>query len=137
MQLADGRNGYVGMTVRITRGTGAGQERSVIANDATTLTVSKWDVEPDATSFFTVAEAAWHFAAVAESSPVQFTIPNRTGEVVQITGRSANVNNLECSPQLSIVTRWTIGGSGSADTQVPPQPFLAWGRTCGRSVPLY
>ena len=121
-------NAYVGMTVRITRGAGGGQERSVIGNDATTITVSKWDVEPDATSSFTVAEAAWHFAAVAESSPIQFTIPNRTGEVVEVTGRSANVNNLECSKQLSIVTRWTIGGSGSADTQVPPQPFFGLGQ---------
>jgi hypothetical protein len=120
-------NGYVGMTVRITRGTGAGQERSVTANDATTLTVATWDVKPDATSFFTVAEAAWHFAATAQSSPIQFAIPNRTGEVVQITGRSANVNNLECSPELSIVTRWMIGGSGTADQQVPPQPFFGLG----------
>lgn len=125
LQLA--ASAYVGMTVRITRGTGAGQERSVITNNATTITVSKWDAEPDATSFFTVAEAAWHFAAVAESSPIQFTIPNRTGEVVQVTGRSANVNNLECSPQLSIVTRWTIGGSGSGDTQAPPQPYFGLG----------
>jgi hypothetical protein len=130
-------NGYVGMTVRITRGGGAGQERSVMANDPTTITVSKWDVEPDATSFFTVAEAAWHFAAVAESSPIQFTIPNRTGEVVEITGRAANVNNLECSPPLSIVTRWTIGGSGSADTQVPPQPYFGLGQDLqGGSVVL-
>jgi hypothetical protein len=117
-------HGYVGMTLRITRGRGQGQERTVGSNDATTLTVAKWDIEPDATSFFAVAEAAWHFAAVAASSPIQFTIPNRTGEVVQITGRSANVNNLECSPQLSTVTRWTIGGSGSGDTQVPPAPFF-------------
>jgi len=130
-------NVYVGMTVRITRGMGAGQERSAIANDATTITVPKWDVEPNATSFFTVAEAAWHFAAVAESSPIQFTIPNRTGEVVQITGRSANVNNLECAPQLSIVTRWTIGGSGSADTQVPPEPYFGLGQDLqGGSVVL-
>jgi hypothetical protein len=130
-------NGYVGMTVRITRGTGAGQERGVIANDATAITVPKWDVEPDATSFFTVAEAAWHFAAVAENSPIQFTIPNRTGEVVEITGRAANVNNLECSPQLSIVTRWTIGGSGSADTQVPPPPYFGLGQDLqGGSVVL-
>ena len=124
-------NGYAGMTVRITRGTGAGQERSITANDATTLTVARWDAEPDATSFFTVAEAGWHFGAVAESSPVQFAVPNRAGEVVQITGRSANVNNLECSPQLSIVTRWTIGGSGKADTQVPPQPFFGLGPGTG------
>jgi hypothetical protein len=112
------------MTVRITRGTGAGQERPVVSNDAATLTAATWNVEPDATSFFTIAEAAWHFAAVAESSPIQFEIPNRAGEVVQITGRSANVNNYECSPQLCIVTRWTIGGSGEADTQVPVAPFF-------------
>jgi hypothetical protein len=129
-------NGYVGMTVRITRGTGAAQERSVTANDATTLTVSTWHVEPDATSFFTVAEAAWHFAATANSSPVQFAIPNRAGEVVQITGRSANVNNLECSPQLAIVTRWTIGGSGEADTQVPPPPFFGLGTVGDGTVVL-
>jgi hypothetical protein len=120
-------NSYVGMTVRITRGTGAAQERSVISNDGTTLTVSSWNVEPDATSFFTVAEAAWHFAAVAESSPIQFEIPNHSGEVVQITGRSANVNNFECSPLLCVVTRWTIGGSGDADTEVPQAPFFGLG----------
>jgi hypothetical protein len=124
-------NGYVGMTLRITRGTGAGQERSIVANDGTTVTVSTWDVEPDASSFFTVAEAGWHFGAVTESSPVQFTIPNRAGEVVEITGRAANVNNVECSPGLSTMTRWVIGGSGGADTQIPPQPFFGLGPGVG------
>jgi hypothetical protein len=124
-------NVYQGMTVRITRGTGAGQEQSILANDATTLTVSTWIVEPDASSFFTVAEAGWHLGAVTVSSPVQFAIPNRTGEVVQITGRAANVNNIECSPAISTVTRWTIGGSGAADTQVPPQPFFGLGPAVG------
>jgi len=121
-------NGYRGMTVRITRGTGAGQESTVAANDATSLTVAPpWVVEPDATSFFAVAEAGWHFGALTRSSPVQFTIPNRSGEVVQITGRSANGNDVECAPQLSTVTRWTIGGFGGADSQTPPQPFFGMG----------
>ena len=119
--------GYLGMTVRITRGTGTGQERSIIANDATTVTVPAWTVEPDASSFFAIAEAGWHFGAVTSSSPVQFPIPNRAGEIVQITGRTANVNNIECSPAISTVTRWTIGGSGGADTQVPAQPFFGLG----------
>jgi hypothetical protein len=124
-------NCYLGMTVRITRGTGAGQERSITANDATTLTVSTWDVEPAASSFYTIAEAGWHFGAVTQSSPVQFAIPNRAGEVAQITGRAANVNNIECSPAMSTVTRWTIGGSGGAYTQVPPQPFFGLGPGIG------
>jgi hypothetical protein len=67
---------------------------------------------------------------------VQFAIPNRAGEVVQITGRAANVNNLECPPQISIVTRWTIGGSGGADTQAPPQPFFGLGPGVGGTLVL-
>ncbi len=113
------------MTLRITRGTGQGQERIVTTNDGTSLTISPaWDVEPDASTFFVVAQAGWCFSAQTKSSPVQFAIPNRSGEVVQITGRSANVNNVECGPELSIVTRWQIGGAGTSDSAVPPGPFF-------------
>jgi hypothetical protein len=124
-------NGYRGMTARITRGTGAGQERGIVANDASSLTVSAWDLEPDATSYFTVAEAGWHFGALTRSSPVQFAIPNRAGEVVEISGRAANVNDAECSPEISTVTRWTVGGAGGADAQAPPQPFFGLGQGAG------
>jgi len=123
--LAMDANAYRGMTVRITRGKGAGQEQSIAANDATTVTTTRpWVIEPDATSYFAIAEAGWHFGALTKSSPVQFPIPNRSGEVVQITGRSANVNDVECAPELSTVTRWQIGGSGSGDADVPPVPFF-------------
>jgi hypothetical protein len=123
--LAMAMNAYRGMNVRITRGTGAGQEQCIAANDATTLTIARpWAVEPDATSFFAVAEAGWHFGALTKSSPVQFTIPNQSGAVVEITGRSANVNDVECSAALSPVTPWQIGGSGYGDADVPPAPAL-------------
>ena len=119
-------NEFRGMTLRITRGTGAGQEAAILSNTATTLTVSPaWVFPPDATSFFTVAESAWHFGAVASSSPVQFEIPNMAGEVVQLTGRSANANDVESPPGLAIITRWQIGGSGSSDTDVPIAPGFA------------
>jgi hypothetical protein len=121
-------NGYRGMVARITRGTGAGQEQAIAANTATTLTLaSPWVVTPDATSFFTVAESAWHFGALAASSPAGFEIPNQGGEVVEITGRAANANNVECSAALSTVTRWQIGGGGSGDSAAPAQPFFALG----------
>jgi hypothetical protein len=121
-------NRYRSMIVRITRGTGAGQERTVAANDTTSLTVAPaWSVEPDATSFFVVAETGWQFGAVTTSSPVQFEVPNRSGEVVHITGRSANVNNVECAPEISTVTRWQIGGGGTSDSDVPPTPFFGLG----------
>ncbi len=119
-------NAYRGMTLRITRGMGAGQEAAILSNSATTLTISPaWVFPPDASSYFTVAESAWHFGAVASSSPVQFEIPNMAGEVVQLTGRSANANDVESPPGLAIVTRWQIGGSGSTDTDVPAAPGFA------------
>jgi hypothetical protein len=121
-------NRYTGMIARITRGRGAGQERAIAANTATELTVSPaWTVTPDGSSFFVVAEAGWQFGAVTTSSPVQFAVPNRGGETAQVCGRSANVNDLECSAELSTLTRWQIGGSGTADVDIPPLPFFGLG----------
>ena len=118
-------NNYRGMTVRITRGTGAGQEQAVAANDAISLTVSQpWVVEPDSSSFFAIAEAGWHFGALAKSSPVQFAVPNVAGEVVQVTGRSANINDAESTAELATVTRWQLGGSDSSDTDIPAMPVF-------------
>jgi hypothetical protein len=118
-------NAYRGMVARITRGKGAGQERVVASNTATVVTlVTAWDMEPDSTSFFVVAESAWRFGASGASSPVQFEIPNRTGAVVQISGRAANANDKESPAELATLTRWVIGGAGAGgfDSDVPPQP---------------
>src|SRR6185312_2898599 len=50
------------------------------------------------------------------------------GEVVQILGRAANVNDLECAAELSPMTRWQIGGTvGGADAEAPPMPFFGLG----------
>ena len=122
-------NRYRGMIVRVTRGRGAGQDRTIAANTATTITVSPaWTVEPDATSHFAVAEGSWRFGALTKSSPAQFAVPNRAGETVEIIGRSANVNNIESAEELATVTRWQIGGSGAnGDIDVPPTPFFGLG----------
>jgi hypothetical protein len=58
---------------------------------------------------------------------VQFSVPNRGGETVQVCGRAANVNDLECPLDLSTVTRWQIGGSGTSDVDVPPLPYFGVG----------
>ncbi len=115
-------NEYADKVVRITRGTGAGQERRILGNNSTILTVeTKWDLEPDASSFFVVSEPSWQFGARCRTSPVQFGIPNRAGAWIQISGRSANVSDIECSYELSPLTRWQIGG-GSDDTGIPGAP---------------
>jgi hypothetical protein len=121
-------NRYSGMIARITRGHGEGQERAIAANTATTLTVRPaWDAEPDATSFLVVAETGWRFGAVAKNSPVEFQIPNRAGETVHLMGRAANSGDVECAAELSTVTRWKIGGSGTGDSAAPPEPYFGLG----------
>jgi hypothetical protein len=88
------------------------------------LTVSnEWDIEPDSTSSFVVVEPSWNFAALAETSPIVFRVPNRVGAVVHLSGRAANVHDRECAYELSPLTRWTIGGA-SADLDVPPAPVF-------------
>jgi hypothetical protein len=118
-------NEYRGALARITTGAGAGQERAIVSNTDSTLTVSpKWDIPPDGTSDFLVADASWQFGATSTSSPVAFAVPNRTGAVVQVSARSANVHDDECAYELSPLTTWKIsGGAGSTlDQDIPGQP---------------
>jgi hypothetical protein len=123
LQMTENR--YRGMVARISRGRGAGEERQIAANTATNVTIAPaWSIPPDASSVFVIAENGWKFGALAPSSPVRFSFPDRGGETVHLTGRAANVNDVECSGELSIVTRWQIGGGGTSDGGVPPQPFF-------------
>ncbi|MDQ2947992.1 MAG: phage tail protein, partial [Acidobacteriota bacterium] len=114
-----------GMLVRITKGLGAGQERNIVGNTGTTITLTaKWDVQPDNTSFFVVADSTWQFGASGTTSPVTFEVPNRGGVTVQISGRAANVRDEEAAYALSPLTRWRVSGSGGApgDNDVPAAP---------------
>jgi hypothetical protein len=113
---------YAGYLVRIVSGTGQGQELSISSNDQTTLTISpQWSTIPDLTSVFTVVEASWIFAAVSNTSPIQFEIPYSRGEVIEISGRSANVNNQEASSALCPITRWALG-DGNPDVGLAGAP---------------
>lgn len=114
-----------GAVVRITRGRGAGQERGVLSNTTTTLTLATaWTVEPNATSHFVVSESSWHFGALGRTSPVEFEVPNRDSATVHISGRSANTHDVECPYELSPLTRWRIGGAAGAqlDMDMPGLP---------------
>jgi hypothetical protein len=120
-------NDFKGAVARITRGTGAAQESAIIANTATTLTVSPaWIITPDTTSFFVVANGTWNFGGLSPVSPVSVNVPNQTGATVEISGRSANVLNQESAAELNPLTRWQIGGAsgGGVDADVPPAPVF-------------
>jgi hypothetical protein len=117
-----------GSTVRVTRGTGAGQERTVASNTPTVLTLkSKWDIEPDTSSFFVVADSTWQFGATGNASPLSFEAPNRDGATVEVSGRAANVRDEECAFELCPLTRWRIAGDGgtSSDADIPGKPSFA------------
>lgn len=116
---------YSGMVARIIEGTGEGQEQSISSNTQTTLTVSPgWTTVPDLTSTFVISEASWLFAAVSKTSPVQFEIPYRAGSVIEVTGRAANIANLEGSIDLCPFTRFALGG-GKPDTGTPSVPSFS------------
>jgi hypothetical protein len=121
-------NAYAGHSVRLIRGKGAGQERGVVSNDATTLFVAPpWAIEPDISTTFTVADSTWRFGGRARTSLARFAVPNLEDKVVQVTGRAANAQNVESLEGLALVTRWRIGGGGLGviDTAVPPEPVFA------------
>ena len=118
-------NQYCGATVRITNGTGDGQERTISLNSANTLTINtKWDIEPDTTSSFLIADSSWQFGASSIASPVSFVVPNREGVTLHISGRAANVRNNECAFELSPLTHWRIAGNvgNNVDSDIPGQP---------------
>lgn len=126
-QLQMTANEFQGMIARISAGTGAGQERQILANTATTLTLAQsWTVTPDGTSEFVVVEAGWQFGSTASVSPATFTVPDRPGMTVEISGRAANVRNEETDPALSPITSWQIGGATvtPVDASVPPAPVF-------------
>jgi hypothetical protein len=120
-------NDFKGAVAHITRGTGCGQERAIISNDAHTLTIAPpWTTTPDSSSYFVISDATWKFGGLGTTSPVLIDVPNRGGTTVQISGRSANVQNRESVPELNPLTRWQIGGAagGGGDADVPPAPLF-------------
>ncbi len=128
---------YATFSVRIAAGTGAGQERSISSNDQTTLNVSPaWSTVPDSTSTFVIVESSWIFAAITNTSPVQFEIPFTNGEVIEISGRSANVANQEASVDLCPITRVALG-DGNATYGVADAPAFSLTAPGGGNLTLF
>ncbi len=120
-------NEYQSAIVRITRGTGAGQEYAIVSNTATTLTIGvPWSIQPDSTSFFVVADNSWTSGASGSASPIAIDVPERIGAGIEISARAANVADEEAAFFLSPLTRWVLGQSGgiAADSGVPPAPVF-------------
>jgi len=113
--------------VRISRGTGAGQEAGIASNTPTDITIAgAWRVVPDSSSRFTVADNTWQFGGTTTGDTAKMLVPNRPGRTVQILGRAANAADAETPDGVSPLTRWQIVGEGSAgDAGAPPLPQFA------------
>lgn len=119
---------HAGNVVRITRGTGERQERTILSNTEDTLVLSQpWTVVPDARSYFTIAESSWRMGCTGASSPLSFDVPERLGLGLHVCLRAATADDVESAIDVSLVTRWTLGQSGAllADADVPPLPVFA------------
>ncbi len=122
---------YAGLVVRISGGTGTGQERVISGNTAQSISTSTaWDVTPDATSIFAVVQPGWSFAGTTTTGQLQFQAPTQPGSTIEVCGRSANVLNQECASDSSPITEWQLGMSGNVlDTDAPPAPVYGIGAT--------
>jgi hypothetical protein len=130
---------YRGTTVRIVSGMGAGQEREVLDNTSNSLTVApSWSVIPNSSSTIAICEGSWQFGALGKQSPVVFSVPNRPGATIHISGRAANSKNEECAYATSPLTRWTITGTSGAryDADNPPAPIFGLQPTGDGTVTL-
>ncbi len=127
---------YKGATLRITRGTGAGQERAIASNDTHNFTVdAAYSPAPDATSFFTISESSWRTGAHGATSPISVSVPERLGATVHIAARAASSKDEEAAYAISPQTRWTIGQSGGllADSDIPPAPTFGVASSASRA----
>jgi hypothetical protein len=130
---------YAGMNVRLIDGRGAGQQRTIASNTATTLTVTPaWSVIPNTTTNFVITDASWRFGAVSSTSPVEFQVPNQMGTVVEVTARGANARDQEGNSDLCPVTRWVVGGDagGQLDLDTPPAPSYVLNAPGGGNLTL-
>lgn len=122
-------DGHRGDAVRISRGKGSGQERIVVSNTANVLTVDRpWDVLPDGTSRFTIAESTWRPAGEGKASPLRWEVPWRGGATLEATLRSANAQGREAEATASPIVSHQLSpsaGGGTGDQDVPPAPSFA------------
>ncbi len=88
-------NEWTGYRVHIKTGTGAGQTRAVVSNNATTLTVSpNWSTNPNATSTYTVGNV-WEAAGASDTAADRDTgVVDLLGNLPTTGWKNLNLINL-------------------------------------------
>jgi len=110
----------VGNIVRIFAGTGRGQARRIVENDATTLTVDvPWTVPPDATSIFVVEAPSWTYTS--ESSDIQNANP------FSIVDLTLPVENAAHQVMGVLATTVDQDGNESPESEAPFREIFVFG----------
>jgi hypothetical protein len=120
---------WAGKTIVIRGGKGQGQERRIVSHTASVFTLeSPWQTSPDATSQFAVVHTEWTAAQASESSEIVVYLPLLSTETFEVNLRSvdANGDELESFESPSVLWQIGVGGSGSGDTGVPPEPSFGF-----------
>ena len=133
--LGLGINSQVGNHVLITAGTGVGQERTIVSNTGTTMTINGvWTVLPDATSVWIVVEPNWIYdspgqsvstmkSAVADNSIGTLILENIAGLTILIQVLTEDVNGNSLPDFFAPVREVYItgnAGAGSLFSILPP-----------------
>ena len=123
----------IGRVVRILRGTGAGQWRSISSNNDITLTVSKaWDVIPDTTSIFIVEEPSWPNASVTSqmiapylgvSAEIRVEVPNLAGTVALVGGFLVDVDGNATDDSVATYRMIYVFGQPPSVRVIGPDPL--------------
>jgi hypothetical protein len=89
---------YINAFIHIFRGTGAGQTRRILDNDATSFATAAWDTVPDSTSEYIIYGTPW-FHKVGNTGIDGFTSAAvGSGSVGTLTGPPAIFNNIVYFP---------------------------------------
>lgn len=89
---------YVGARVRIIRGKGAGQSRSIVSHTGTALTVSTWDITPDTTSQYIIYKTPRYTEVTTTGLGVvtDVTVLNNIAYFAQ--GEATNIRKMRFNP---------------------------------------
>jgi hypothetical protein len=133
-------NELVGTRLRITKGTGRGQERNIVGNNADTITIDKaWHTTPDNTSRYIIETAAWQdlpYSTISNTALVPSPIPNvgsidiqnYSQEVVLIRALVLDQNGNSSVKRWSPIREAYVWGSGAARTITTSQTMLSTDR---------
>lgn len=129
---------YAGAVVRILHGRGEGQERVIQSNTETEIVVeTPWNVAPDTTSSFAVAEAGWKTGGITKTAEIRMVVPYRPRELVQVLGVAVSASGAESSAQEALIGRHEIlGDATGVDVDVPGLPGFGLAATGQGSVEI-